>query len=85
MDGACFNNGKEDARCRSRIWFGENDNRNAVLRIPERSQSNQVGEICAVIAAAETAPKYQPMVIAIDSKYIIKGLTTHLKEWENRG
>jgi ribonuclease HI len=33
-----------------------------------------------MIAAAEKTPRYQPMLIATDSKYVIEGLTTHLDE-----
>jgi len=44
-----------------------------------------VGEICAIITAAEKVPRYQPMQIVTNSKYAIDGLTTHLEEWENKG
>jgi ribonuclease HI len=84
-DGACFNNGKENACSGSRIWFGQNDARNTALKIPGNAQSNQIGEICAVIVAAEKVPRYQPMIIVTDSKYVINGLTTHLSEWEDKG
>jgi len=30
-------------------------------------------------------PPYQPLKIMMDSKYMIKGLTTHLETWENNG
>jgi ribonuclease HI len=38
-----------------------------------------------VIIAAEKVPRYQPMLITTDSKYVIKGLTTHLGDWEDKG
>ena len=53
MDGACFNNRKENTCSRSGIWFGQNDARNTALKIPGKAQSNQIGEIYAVIVAAE--------------------------------
>ena len=56
MDGACFNNGKENACSGSRIWFRQNNARNTALKIPGNAQSNQIGEICAVIVAAEKVP-----------------------------
>jgi len=37
-----------------------------------------------IAAAAATAP-YQPLKIATDSKYVIEGLTTNLKRWEDDG
>jgi ribonuclease HI len=84
-DGACFNNGKGDAICGSGIWFGQNDHRNTALRVPGTSQSNQVGEICTIIMAAEKTPRYQPMIITTDSMYAINGLTAHLDDWEDKG
>jgi len=84
-DSACMNNGKKNARCGSGVWFGHEDPRNRALRIPGEHQSNQVGEIAAVVAALETIPPYQPARILTDSKYVIEGLTSHLEYWENDG
>ena len=78
-----MNNGKRNAQCRSGVWFGQDDPRNKAIRIPRDPQSNQVSEVAAVIAALETVPPYQPAKIITDSKYVIKGLTTHLESWEN--
>jgi len=82
-DGACMDNGKQNARCGSGIWFDNNSPRNLALRIPGDAQSNQVGEIMAVIAAAAATALYQPLKIATDSKYVIEGLTSNLKRWED--
>ena len=84
-DGACMNNGKANARCGSGIWFDHNSPRNLALRVPGDDQSNQVGELVAVIAAISAVPPYQPLKIITDSKYVIEGLTTHLEDWENNG
>ena len=84
-DGACFENGKANARCGSGIWFGPNQERNNAIRIPGDAQSNQTGEIAAIIAAAETIPQSWPLKIHTDSQYVINGLTTHLKDWEDNG
>ena len=85
MDGACMNNGKKNARCGSGVWFNDANPRNRAMRIPGDPQSNQVGEIAAIIAALEVVPPYQPIKILTDSKYVIEGLTTHLESWENDG
>ena len=78
-----MNNGKQNARCGSRIWFGHNNPKNSALRIPGDVQSNQVRELAAVIhVIAETAP-YQPLRIITDSKYVKEGITTHLESWED--
>jgi ribonuclease HI len=55
------------------------------LKVPGPYQSNQVGELAAVIKAAELTPNYYKLAIVSDSKYIIEGLTKHLPEWEDRG
>jgi len=85
MDGACMKNGKKNARCGSGIWFDHEDPRNKAVRIPRGTQSNQVGEIAAIIIALETVPPYQPIKILTDSMYVIEGLTTYLETWENDG
>ena len=84
-DGACMKNGKADARSGSGIWIEPDHAWNKSLRVPGTIQSNQTGEIMAIIAAAATIPPNWPMKILSDSKYAIDGLTTHLKEWEDRG
>ena len=77
-----MNNGKHNAQCGSGVWFDHDDLRNQALQIPGRDQSNQIGELAAVIAAI-TAPPYQPLKIMTDSKYMTEGLTMHLENWEN--
>ena len=84
-DGSCTNNGKLDARCGGGIWFEEGSQHNKAIRIPGTNQSNQVGEIAAVVVAIEKIPNYTPLRIKTDSRYVIDGLTIHLKTWEDRG
>ena len=55
------------------------------IRVPGQSQSNQVGEIAAIIKAIESVPLSQPLEIISDSRYAIDGLTTHLQTWEDHG
>jgi ribonuclease HI len=69
----------------SGIWYGPDDEKNRVIRVPGDSQSNQVGELVAVIKAINATPPFQPLEILTDSKYVINGLTAHLGTWENRG
>jgi ribonuclease HI len=84
-DGSCTNNGKADARAGAGVWFAENDPRNQALKIPGPDQTNQVGEIAAIIAALEKIPTFAPLTIISDSMYVIDGLIKHLEHWENRG
>ncbi|KAH9054137.1 hypothetical protein EDB87DRAFT_1568642, partial [Lactarius vividus] len=65
-DGACFNNGKANARCGSGVWIGPEDPRNDAIRVPGPRQSNQVGEIAAVIAAVNKIPTFWPILIKSD-------------------
>ncbi|KAH9986337.1 ribonuclease H-like protein [Russula compacta] len=84
-DGACMNNGKANARCGAGVWYGPNDAKNQAIRVPGYQQSNQIGDIAAIIVAARDAPLFNPLEIITDSKYAINGLTTHLLDWENQG
>jgi ribonuclease HI len=84
-DGACFNNGKENAYCGSRIWVSPNNELNKKIRVPGQTQSNQVGELAAVMKTATMIPASWPLIIMTDSKYVIQGLTKHLRDWENKG
>ncbi|KAH9061793.1 hypothetical protein EDB83DRAFT_2172479, partial [Lactarius deliciosus] len=65
-DGACFKNGKEDARCGSGVWIGPDNRRNTAIQIPGENQSNQVGEIAAIIKAVNTVPTFWPILIKSD-------------------
>jgi len=84
-DGACVNNGKLNARCGSGVYFGPNDQRNLAFRPSGDNQSNQVGEIVAILKAATAIPKFLPLKIISDSLYAINGLTKHLSTWEDNG
>ena len=80
-----MNNGKQNARSGSGIWFRHKNPRNLAIRVPGVAQSNQVGKLVAIIAAAKATPPYQPLKIVTNSKYAIYGLTDHLESWENDG
>ncbi|KAH7904524.1 ribonuclease H-like domain-containing protein, partial [Hygrophoropsis aurantiaca] len=80
-----MNNGKQNAKCGSGIWFGPNDPRNINARIPGPLQSNQVGELAAIIIAAQISDPFTQLAIKTDSKYVISGLTEHLNKWEDHG
>jgi ribonuclease HI len=84
-DGACLNNGKSNTQSGSGIWFGPDDYRNKAIKIPGVEQSNQIGELVAVIGAMQNLPTFYPLKINTDSKYVINGLTTHLPHWEDIG
>ncbi|KAG1765351.1 hypothetical protein EDD22DRAFT_978790 [Suillus occidentalis] len=58
---------------------------NKAIRIPGIKQSNQIGELAAVLIALQSMNPLTPIKIITDSKYVIKGITTHLREWEDSG
>ncbi|KAH7906072.1 ribonuclease H-like protein [Hygrophoropsis aurantiaca] len=84
-DGSCYNNGKENATCGAGIWIKHNHPLNKSIRIKNETQSNQVGEIIAVLVALQTIDPALTITIKTDSKYVIDGLTTHLTTWEDNG
>ncbi|KAG2336708.1 ribonuclease H-like protein [Suillus weaverae] len=84
-DGSCNNNGKHNAACGGRIWVSDNHPVNKAIRIPGTKQSNQIGELAAVLVALQSTNPLKPLRIIMDSMYVIKGITTHLKEWEDTG
>ena len=81
-DGSCTGNGTAEARAGSGVWFGPGDSRNAAIRVPGKEQSNQVGELLAILHAVKTAPRNVPLRIRSDSKFAIEGLTKNARDWE---
>jgi ribonuclease HI/exonuclease III len=84
-DGSCINNGRPDAKCGAGIWYGDGDERNQAVRVPGEEQSNQVGELAAVVVALQDIGTHAPITIVSDSKYVIDGFTKNLVKWENKG
>lgn len=84
-DGSCLHNGAQNAQAGSGIWYGHLVPRNRSLRLPGPHQSNQVGEITAVLETVKMTPLSTPLHICSDSQYVIDGLTKHLPTWEDRG
>ena len=83
-DGACINNGDEDATAGYGVWYGENDQRNVSERVPLRTQSNQTGELMAILHTVSHHPKDEDIRILTDSRYAVDGLTKNLRRWEER-
>ena len=84
-DGSCLNNGKANASCGAAIWLGPNHPMNKAIKVPGATQSNQAGEIAAVVVALQSVPPITPLEIISDSRYVINGLTKHLASWEDAG
>ncbi|KAI0038391.1 ribonuclease H-like protein [Auriscalpium vulgare] len=84
-DGSCTNNGKANAQCGSGVWVADGSPMNRAFRVPGPLQSNQVGEVVAIILALQVTPHFAPLHIISDSRYAIDGLTHHLQSWEDAG
>jgi ribonuclease HI len=79
-DGACSNNGKENANAGIGIYFQDNDPRNVSKRITGK-QTNNRAELLAIIVAYFTIEKDihagKTIVIGTDSEYAIRCFTTY--------
>ena len=88
-DGACSNNGKDDASAGIGIFFGINDNRNVSKKI-EGKQTNNIAELTAIIEVYNIIENDiingKRIAIVSDSEYAIKcvssyGEKCHKKSW----
>ncbi|KAF7799521.1 hypothetical protein EIP86_010758, partial [Pleurotus ostreatoroseus] len=84
-DGARIHD-ETGARAGSGIWYGASHPANKAIRVPPTlPQTNQVGELVAVLTAARNSPPFAPLHIVSDSQYVIDGLTRRLPIWEAHG
>lgn len=80
-DGASSNNGKNHARAGYGVYWGDNDPRNASVRLVGK-QTNQRAEASAVIHALEqTQHIIDTLEIMTDSQYVINAATSWSKNW----
>lgn len=83
IDGACSNNGKEDAKAGYGIYFGKNDDRNE-SNVVIGKQTNNTGELTAFVRVLEILNdeinNKEDINIYIDSEYVIKCATTFGKK-----
>jgi ribonuclease HI len=95
VDGACRDNGRENARAAVGVYVGEGSPYNKSARLPGVI-TNQVAEITAGIEGLTLARKLLPIyknlegrirhiVIKADSEYFVKGMTEWVLKWEKNG
>lgn len=71
-DGSCIHNGYPNAKAGYGVYFGKDDLRNISKRVPEDMlQTNNVGELMAIIEAAKIISKDVKAIIYTDSEYCI--------------
>ncbi|KAG2236544.1 hypothetical protein INT48_000844 [Thamnidium elegans] len=81
-DGASSNNGKTCARAGYGVYWGDNDPRNASIRLDGEKQTNQRAEASAVNHALEQSQNGTELLeIMTDSQYVIKAATVWSKKW----
>ncbi|KAI0037865.1 ribonuclease H-like protein, partial [Auriscalpium vulgare] len=84
-DGSCTNNGKINSQCGSGVWYGHDHPENLALCIGGEANTNNIGELAAVIATLTQQDGLTPLLIHTDSEHVKKGLTERLKTWEDQG
>nr|ODN97513.1 ribonuclease HI [Cryptococcus depauperatus CBS 7855] len=84
-DGSARGNGQVGSRAGAGVWWGnvgEAFNQNWAERVPGESQTNNRGELLAVIRAIERCPYPDlPLEIRCDSQYTISSMTLWLQKW----
>jgi ribonuclease HI len=79
-DGACYNNGKANAKAGIGIFFDIDDERNISKRI-EGKQTNNIAELTALVVLypiiEEDIKQGKKIAIITDSEYAIKCVTTY--------
>ncbi|KAG8900580.1 RNA-DNA hybrid ribonuclease [Tulasnella sp. 408] len=83
-DGSAMNNGRSDVRCAAGVWSEEKTYR-ASMKVPGKPQSNNRGEIAAVVKALQMVPTNRPVLIRTDSTYVLNLLDTGHKVAEDKG
>src|SRR5882724_5263683 len=84
-DGACLEGNTSRARARAGILCLEDETKNHALRIPGPSQTNQRGELIAIVIALSITLKGDVLTIVSDSMYAIQGIIKNLTKWEDEG
>lgn len=76
-DGACVNNGKQNATAGAGVYFGDHDERNISVRV-EGKQSNNTAEVVAILKAFKILGEHLDLhpnsrwVIVTDSQYALR-------------
>ncbi|EAL23686.1 hypothetical protein CNBA3330 [Cryptococcus deneoformans B-3501A] len=86
-DGSAKGNGQVGSRAGAGVWWGsrgEASKQNWAERVPGEPQTNNRGELLAVIRAIERCPFPDiPLEIRCDSQYTISCMTIWLPKWMN--
>ncbi|KAJ7787347.1 ribonuclease H-like domain-containing protein, partial [Mycena olivaceomarginata] len=72
-DGSCFNNGTPHARAGAGVYSGPGNKNNASLRVPGE-QSNNCGELFAILYSLSSAEPDKSLTIYSDSQHSIRSI-----------
>ncbi|KAJ7175325.1 ribonuclease H-like domain-containing protein, partial [Mycena filopes] len=70
-DGSCFENGSPNARAGAGVYYGPNSRYNMSLRV-SGDQTNNWGELLAILYVLSTVPGHKSLKIFTDSEYCIR-------------
>ncbi|KAJ3503204.1 hypothetical protein NMY22_g18328 [Coprinellus aureogranulatus] len=85
-DGSCHDNGLETAASGSGLWYSPNDHRNRAIRVPRAlPQTNNTGELLAVLVAIQTHCEDSALRVRSDSQYAIDVLGKRVAGWFREG
>ncbi|KAF6742828.1 ribonuclease H-like domain-containing protein, partial [Ephemerocybe angulata] len=73
VDGAGLNNGRKNARAGSGAYWGPDCARNFSIRVPDQ-QTNNRGELYAVLTVLRVESPQHTLLIYSDSEYVMEGL-----------
>ena len=72
-DGSCYDNGRPYARTGAGVFWGINSSKNKSVQVPGQ-QSNNRGEVLAVLLALLSSDPCQSLMIFSDSEHVIRSL-----------
>ena len=81
-DGSCLHNGFPNAIAGAGVYFGDHDPRNVSCDVPG-AQTNNRGEVWAIIQAMNQCDSTVPLEIRSDSRWAIQCATGQWKAKEN--
>ena len=87
-DGACPNNGKGGARAGIGVWWNYGHRHNVSERVKGEKQTNNVGEIQAIVRAIRLAcemKNVRKLQINTDSEFTINSVTKWMSGWKKKG
>ncbi|KAJ6524383.1 ribonuclease H-like domain-containing protein, partial [Mycena vulgaris] len=73
-DGSCYDNGSVEARAGAGVYYGPGSPFNVSLRVTG-VQTNNRGELLAILYALSTVPPNKTLAIYSDSEYSIRSIT----------